>query len=82
MSSNALEAAEPHGDLCDFVCELAARFGARRLMWGSDYSQTHDLPYAELVARQRHASSRLSDHDREWYLGRTALTLWPELAAG
>jgi predicted TIM-barrel fold metal-dependent hydrolase len=81
VSSNALEAAERHGDLRDFVCDLAARFGARRLMWGSDYSQTHDLPYPELVARQRHASSRLSDDDREWYLGRTALTLWPELAA-
>ena len=80
VSSNVLESAEPHGDVRDLVSELAARFGARRLMWGSDYSQTHDHPYPELVARQRHAASRLGDDDRDWYLGGTALTVWPELA--
>ena len=80
VSSNVLEAAEPHGDVRDLVCDLAARFGAERLMWGSDYSQTHNHPYPELVARQRHAASRLRDDEREWYLGRTALTVWPELA--
>ncbi len=80
VSSNVLESVEPHGDVRDFVCELAARFGADRLMWGSDYSQTHNHPYPELVARQRHAASRLGADDQEWYLGRTALTVWPELA--
>jgi len=80
VSSNVLESAEPHGDVRDLVCELAARFGARRLMWGSDYSQTHDRPYPELVARQRHAASRLTDDGRDWYLGGTALSVWPELA--
>jgi L-fucono-1,5-lactonase len=79
VSSNVLESAEPHGDVRELVCELASRFGAHRLMWGSDYSQTHDHPYPELVARQRHAASRLSDEDRDRYLGGTALTLWPEL---
>jgi predicted TIM-barrel fold metal-dependent hydrolase len=80
VSSNVLESAEPHGDVRDLVGDLAARFGAGRLMWGSDYSQTHDRPYPELVARQRHAASRLPDADRESYLGGTALRLWPELA--
>ena len=75
-----LESVEPHGDVRDFVCDLAARFGASRLMWGSDYSQTHDHPYPELVARQRHAASRARCRGPEWYLGRTALTVWPELA--
>lgn len=80
VSSNVLESAEPHGDVRELVGELAARFGADRLMWGSDYSQTHDRPYPELVALQRHAASGLSDADREWYLGGTALRVWPELA--
>jgi predicted TIM-barrel fold metal-dependent hydrolase len=80
VSSNVLESAEPHGDVRDLVAELAGRFGAQRLMWGSDYSQTHDRPYPELVALHRHAASGLSDDDREWYLGGTALGVWPELA--
>ena len=79
VSSNVLESAEPHGDIRELVSEVAARFGARRLMWGSDYSQTHDRPYPELVARQRQAASGLADDDRAWYLGGTALELWPEL---
>jgi predicted TIM-barrel fold metal-dependent hydrolase len=80
VSSNVLESAEPHGDVRDLVAELAGRFGAQRLMWGSDYSQTHDRPYPELVALHRHAASGLSDADRDWYLGGTALRVWPELA--
>jgi predicted TIM-barrel fold metal-dependent hydrolase len=62
------------------VAELVARFGARRLMWGSDYSQTHDRPYAELAAHARHAASKLGDEDRAWLLGRTARAYWPELS--
>jgi predicted TIM-barrel fold metal-dependent hydrolase len=80
VSSNVLESAEPHGDVRHLVAELAGRFGAQRLMWGSDYSQTHDRPYPELVALHRHAASGLSDAEREWYLGGTALGVWPELA--
>lgn len=68
------------GRPADFVHRLAAEFGARRLMWGSDYPQTHDRSYAALVALCRDAAADLSDADREWYLGRTAASLWPELS--
>jgi len=79
VSTIALDAAAEHGDVREFVSDLAACFGASRLMWGSDYSQTHDRPYAELAEYARRASSTLTDGDRVSFLGATACTLWPEL---
>ena len=48
-------------------------FGAERLAWGSDYPQTHDRPYADLVALAEHACRNLSEPDRARVLGGTAL---------
>jgi L-fuconolactonase len=79
VSTIALDAAAEHGDVREFLSDLTACFGATRLMWGSDYSQTHDRPYPELAEYARHASSTLTDEDRASFLGRTACTLWPEL---
>jgi predicted TIM-barrel fold metal-dependent hydrolase len=62
-----------------FVATLAQRFGAERLMWGSDYSQTHDRPYADFVALARRAAAPLSAAEQDGFLARTALTMWPEL---
>ena len=76
----ALDAAAAHGDVRELLPELVACFGARRLMWGSDYSQTHDRPYVELAGYARHAASKLGDDDRAWFLGRTARRYWPELS--
>jgi predicted TIM-barrel fold metal-dependent hydrolase len=72
--------AEPEGPE-SFLRLLADRFGADRLMWGSDYSQTHDRGYAELVALAQRAAARLSAAERASFLGRTALAMWPTLAA-
>lgn len=80
VSTIALDAAGAGGDVRDLLPELVDRFGADRLMWGSDYSQTHDRPYADLVEHARHAASKLGDADRGWFLGATARRLWPELA--
>jgi len=60
--------------------QLVTHFGAHRLMWGSDYSQTHDRPYAQLVAMAVDACDALAPEQREQILGSTALALWPELA--
>jgi predicted TIM-barrel fold metal-dependent hydrolase len=79
-STIALDHLAAHGDVRDGMAELAARFGADRLMWGSDYSQTHDRPYPELAEYARHAASRLDDAARAAFLAGTALALWPELA--
>ncbi len=61
VSSIALDLAAEHGDVRELLPLLADRFGAHRLLWGSDYSQTHDRPYAALVDYARHAASKLGD---------------------
>jgi len=64
----------------DAVDRLAAAFGPDRLLWGSDFPQTHDRPYAALVGLARHACSRLSRDEQAAFLGGNALRLWPSLA--
>jgi predicted TIM-barrel fold metal-dependent hydrolase len=80
VSTIALDHLALHGDVRDGVAELAACFGADRMMWGSDYSQTHDRPYPELAEYARRAASRLGADARGAFLAGTALALWPELA--
>jgi L-fuconolactonase len=80
VTSNVLEAADAAGDACGVVDRLVAEFGADRLAWGSDFPQTHDRPYRDLVALARRACANLSEHDRALVLGGTACALWPELA--
>ena len=77
VSTHVLDAAaEATGDPAAFVPVLADAFGADRLMWGSDFCQTHDRSYAELVALGRRAFGCLPDADRDAGLGGTALRLW------
>lgn len=61
--------------------ELRTHFGASRMMWGSDYPQSHDRSYPELVELAASATAAWPDVDREAFLGGTALTVWPSLAA-
>jgi predicted TIM-barrel fold metal-dependent hydrolase len=81
VTSHLLEAADATGDPCGqmLVERLAATFGASRLVWGSDYPQTHDRSYAELVELGHAACARLSDADRARVMGANALQLWPAL---
>ena len=65
----------------DFLQLLVDRFGARRLMWGSNFSATHDRSYRELVEMGRQSVSFLSDEEQRLILGENALRLWPELAS-
>jgi L-fuconolactonase len=80
VSCHLLEQTEATDDPRDLVDQLAAAFGADRLLWGSDYSQTHDRPYAALVELGRTACSRLSPADQRGFLGENALRLWPRLS--
>jgi L-fuconolactonase len=82
VSGHLLEQAEASGDPRDFVDHLAAAFGADRLLWGSDYPQTHDRPYGALVEMGRAVCSRLPPADQRCFLGENALRLWPELRGG
>jgi L-fuconolactonase len=79
VSSHLLENAEAAGDPRDLVDALAAAFGTDRLLWGSDFPQTHDRPYAALVDLGRHACSRLTAAEQTEFLATNALTLWPQL---
>jgi L-fuconolactonase len=81
VSTHTLDEMAKHGDAAEGVAELAASFGADRMMWGSDYPQTHDRPYSELVEWGRRGAGRLDDAGRAAFLGGTALRYWPELAA-
>jgi predicted TIM-barrel fold metal-dependent hydrolase len=78
VTSHVLESAGT--DASAFVSRLSATFGAERLVWGSDYSQTHDRPYAELVALGQTACADLPARDQALVLGENALRLWPALA--
>ncbi len=82
ITSHVLEAADAQGDAGGraFVEHLVGSFGADRLVWGSDYSQTHDRSYAELVGLGRAACAGLTDADRQRVMGANALRLWPALA--
>jgi len=80
VSTIVLDQLARHGDVRDGLAELVACFGADRLMWGSDYCQTHDRPYAELVELARTAASGLDADARAAFLGGTARRVWPELA--
>ncbi|MDG2308682.1 MAG: amidohydrolase family protein [Candidatus Binatia bacterium] len=79
VSTHLLGAIERSGDdVRDFVDHLHTIFGPGRLLWGSDYPQTHDRSYAEMVAFARHACSRLDDAAQASFLGGAALSLWPD----
>jgi predicted TIM-barrel fold metal-dependent hydrolase len=78
VTSHVLESADAHA--AAFVELLVDRFGAERLVWGSDYPQTHDRSYGELVALGRDACAGLSAADQARVLGENALRLWPALA--
>jgi predicted TIM-barrel fold metal-dependent hydrolase len=80
VTSHLLEAAEAHGAAGDLVDRLVSAFGAGRLLWGSDWPQSHDRPYAQLVALAHRACAGLTAVERAAVLGGNALTLWPELA--
>lgn len=79
LTSHVLEGAGAHSNA--FVELLVAVFGAERIVWGSDYPQTHDRTYAELVALGRDACAGLSAIDQARVMGGNALRLWPSLGA-
>ena len=79
VSTHVLDAAAKLGDAREFVAALVMRFGAERVMWGSDFCQTHDRSYAALVEIGRQAFSELPMAAQDLCLGGTALRLWPSL---
>jgi predicted TIM-barrel fold metal-dependent hydrolase len=59
-----------------FFGPLVEAFGARRLMWGSDFPATADQKYESRVAQAREAFGVMGEEEREWVMGRTAAAVW------
>lgn len=59
--------------------KIAAEFGADRMAWGSNYPASKGS-LAELLATARNGLRALSEAERGWVLGGTALKLYPALA--
>lgn len=77
VTTNVIDAAAAAaGTARPFVSRLGSAFGAERLMWGSDFCQTHDRPYPELVRNGMDAFAELPGRQQDACLGGTALRLW------
>jgi L-fuconolactonase len=71
---------EQHYDSAEFVRALADRFGAERLLWGSDVGQS-PAPYAEKIERLHASAKRLSEMERAQFFGGTAHRLYAKALA-
>lgn len=77
---NLIPGARPAAVVEATLREITSRFGAQRLMWGSNYPASHDGSYGDMVQLGRTALPWLTRDERQWLLGGTAMQLWPELA--
>ena len=66
---------DEHFDSAAFVRALADRFGAERLLWGSDVGQS-PAPYNEKIERLHASAGMLSSHERAQFFGGTAYRLY------
>jgi len=62
-------------DPAQFIRRLVNRFGAERLMWGSDLGQS-EAPYDQKAAMARMSASSLNDDERRAFLFGTANRLY------
>jgi predicted TIM-barrel fold metal-dependent hydrolase len=62
-------------DSAAFVRVLADRFGAERLVWGSDVGQS-PAPYDEMIRLVRASAARLSAQEQVHFLGGTAFRIY------
>jgi L-fuconolactonase len=81
--NNSYALREANGTPKNFYGALIEAFGARRMMWGSNYPAHWDH-YGKIEDRlplMQEDLSFLPASDREAFFGGTALTVWPSLAA-
>jgi len=62
-----------------FFPRVVEAFGAQRLAWGSNFPTSPGL-LSEILATAQAGLASLSEEDREWIFGKTALKLYPGLA--
>lgn len=66
-------------DPASFFAKTVEVFGAQRLAWGSNFP-TSPGTLGEILATARDRLATLSDEDQAWIFGKTAQTLYPDLA--
>lgn len=70
--------AYPYADAFDQVKRVYDRFGARRLMWGTDWPiSLSELPYDKMVAVYRDNLGFLPAAERQQILSKTVQDIWP-----
>ena len=62
-----------------FFPRLVEKFGAQRLLWGSNFPNTYDRGLKEQLGLARETFAFLSPEEQRWLFGETALTFWPSL---
>jgi predicted TIM-barrel fold metal-dependent hydrolase len=68
----------PYPDAQAQVKKLYDKFGAKRLMWGTDWPiSLRQLKYEQAVALYRDYMDFFTPADREWILGKTVQQVWP-----
>ncbi len=70
------DAVAREGSATHLVRRLVDAFGPDRIMWGSDFCQTHDRCYADLVQLGRESFAELDAAERAVCLAGTARRLW------
>ena len=79
--NNIAAARAAGGEPRDLYANLVDVFGARRIMWSSNYpAHPHFGGLEQRLEISRRELSFLSSEDQAWIFGETALTLWPTLA--
>jgi predicted TIM-barrel fold metal-dependent hydrolase len=63
-----------------FFRKLVDEFGAKRILWGSNYPASEGS-LSELLQVAERGLASLSEQERAWIFGKTAISLYPELAA-
>lgn len=74
------DVAKGQASAATFFARVVDAFGARRMAWGSNFP-TSPGTLAEILATARAGLASLGEDDREWIFSKTALTLYPTLAA-
>lgn len=70
----------PYADVLPTMRAVYDAFGPQRLLWGTGFTRGElvgRIPYAQELELINEQIPFLTPTDREWILGRTALTLWP-----
>jgi len=70
----------PFADTHPFIERIFHAFGARRMLWESDFTQLGYRRYADCLRMWIEDVPFINDDDREWILGRAAAEVlnWPE----